>query len=91
MRSIGHISRLQRIADDDRDFVSPGEMLRELMDDNKMLTNAMRMMLLMSIALLRPQSCRRTERTRPKTASGFGWRRAAQRRTDQVRAEALVP
>ena len=42
LRSIGHISRLQRVQDNDRDFVSPGEMLGELMEDNKALVNAMR-------------------------------------------------
>jgi starvation-inducible DNA-binding protein len=35
IRSIGHVARLQQISDDDRDFVSPLDMLRELTDDNK--------------------------------------------------------
>lgn len=35
IRSIGHISRLQTISDDDREFVSPLDSLRELMNDNK--------------------------------------------------------
>ena len=42
LRSIGNISRLQRVQDNDRDFVSAGQMLRELMDDNKALANVMR-------------------------------------------------
>ena len=42
LRSIGNISRLQRVQDNDRDFVPAGEMLRELMDDNKTLSNVMR-------------------------------------------------
>jgi starvation-inducible DNA-binding protein len=42
LRSIGQISKLQRIGDDDGNFVSPGEMLRELMSDNKKLIEAMR-------------------------------------------------
>jgi starvation-inducible DNA-binding protein len=42
LRSIGHISRLQRMKDNDRDFVPPSEMLNELMQDNKALANAMR-------------------------------------------------
>src|SRR5687767_5130400 len=42
LRSIGNISRLQRVQDNDRDFVAAGEMLRELMDDNKALANVMR-------------------------------------------------
>src|SRR6266516_531375 len=35
--SIGDIARLQRIKDNDADFVPPLEMLRELMTDNKMM------------------------------------------------------
>ncbi len=35
LRSIGHVARLQRVEDNDRDFVPPREMLRELMADNK--------------------------------------------------------
>jgi starvation-inducible DNA-binding protein len=42
LRSIGHIARLQRIADNDAAFVAPTEMLRELMEDNKAFTANMR-------------------------------------------------
>src|SRR2546421_2328381 len=35
IRSIGHIAKLQRIEDNDADFVPPLDMLRELMSDNK--------------------------------------------------------
>jgi starvation-inducible DNA-binding protein len=35
IRSIGHIARLQKVADDDDEFVAPLDMLRELMEDNK--------------------------------------------------------
>jgi starvation-inducible DNA-binding protein len=42
LRSIGHIARLQRIRDNDQEFVSATEMLRELMEDNKALTVSMR-------------------------------------------------
>jgi starvation-inducible DNA-binding protein len=42
LRSIGHISRLQRILDNDADFVTPKDMLAELRDDNKQLTINMR-------------------------------------------------
>ena len=35
IRSIAHIGKLQRIKDNEQDFVSPLDMLRELMDDNK--------------------------------------------------------
>ena len=42
VRSIGHIARLQRIADNDADYVTPPDMLAELRDDNLRLTAAMR-------------------------------------------------
>jgi starvation-inducible DNA-binding protein len=34
IRSISHISQLQTIEDDNRDFVPPDEMIKELMSDN---------------------------------------------------------
>src|SRR5437667_12339004 len=37
LTSIGHIARLQRIADDDADYVEPEDMLAELCQDNKTL------------------------------------------------------
>ncbi|HYZ40336.1 MAG TPA: DNA starvation/stationary phase protection protein [Stellaceae bacterium] len=42
LRSIGHIARLQRIRDNDQEFVAAVDMLRELMDDNKAFTASMR-------------------------------------------------
>jgi starvation-inducible DNA-binding protein len=42
LRSIGHIERLQRIRDNDAEFVDPQDMLAELRDDNRRLTSAMR-------------------------------------------------
>src|SRR5712672_804053 len=42
LRSIGHIAKLQTIADNDEQFVAPGDMLRELMNDNKSVAKAMR-------------------------------------------------
>jgi len=42
LRSIGHIARLQRVLDNDADFVSPQDMLAELREDNKELTQRMR-------------------------------------------------
>jgi starvation-inducible DNA-binding protein len=42
VRSIGHIKRLQRILDNDADFVTPLDMLAELRDDNKQLVANMR-------------------------------------------------
>jgi starvation-inducible DNA-binding protein len=40
--SIGHIGRLQRLLDNDANYVTPEEMLAELRDDNKQLVVLMR-------------------------------------------------
>lgn len=42
LRSIGHVSRLQRVLDNDADHVTPLDMLAELRDDNKQLTVTLR-------------------------------------------------
>jgi starvation-inducible DNA-binding protein len=42
LRSIGQISRQQRLLDNDADYVTPDDMLAELRDDNKQLAAAMR-------------------------------------------------
>lgn len=42
LRSIGHISKLQRISDNDADYVEPLDMLAELREDNKSLTVRLR-------------------------------------------------
>ena len=42
LRSIGHISRTQRIKDNDETYVDPQHMLQELCEDNKMLTARLR-------------------------------------------------
>jgi starvation-inducible DNA-binding protein len=42
LRSIGQITRLQRIKDNEADFVPAIDMLRELMEDNKAFTANMR-------------------------------------------------
>ena len=42
LRSIGNISRLQTLKDNDERFVAPHNMLRELMNDNKSLVASMR-------------------------------------------------
>jgi starvation-inducible DNA-binding protein len=42
LRSIGQIGRLQRIADNDADFVTPQDMLSELREDNQQLAASMR-------------------------------------------------
>ena len=35
LRSIGHIARMQRVLDNDADYVEPSDMLAELREDNK--------------------------------------------------------
>ncbi len=42
IRSIGHIARLQRLADNDADFVTPKDMLSELHEDEKAVALSMR-------------------------------------------------
>ena len=42
LRSIGEVSRQQRIADNDADYVTPDDMLAELRDDNQRFVAAMR-------------------------------------------------
>jgi starvation-inducible DNA-binding protein len=42
IRSIGHIKSLQRVLDNDADFVTPSDMLAELREDNKQLIANMR-------------------------------------------------
>jgi len=42
VRSIGHIARLQRVLDNDADFVTPQDMLAELRDDSKQMTVRLR-------------------------------------------------
>jgi len=42
LRSIGHIGRVQRLLDNDADYVEPAHMLAELREDNKQLAALMR-------------------------------------------------
>jgi len=42
VKSIGHIARLQRVLDNDAEYVEPFDMLAELRDDNKTLASQMR-------------------------------------------------
>src|SRR5690348_11643882 len=42
LRSIGHIGRLQRVSDNDAEYVTPLDMLAELREDNKQLAAHMR-------------------------------------------------
>jgi starvation-inducible DNA-binding protein len=42
LRSIGHVARLQRLADNEADYVAPFDMLAELCDDNLQLASHLR-------------------------------------------------
>jgi len=42
IHSIGHIARLQRIHDNDEEYVSPIDMLKELCNDNRSLVESLR-------------------------------------------------
>ncbi|MBV9566179.1 MAG: DNA starvation/stationary phase protection protein [Bradyrhizobium sp.] len=42
LRSIGHIARLQRVADNDAEYVEPSDMLAELREDNVALVARLR-------------------------------------------------
>ncbi len=42
LRSIGHIARIQRILDNDAEYVEPEDMLAELREDNKTLAGRLR-------------------------------------------------
>jgi starvation-inducible DNA-binding protein len=42
IRSIGHIAQLQRVLDNDAEYVEPSDMLAELRDDNKALAASLR-------------------------------------------------
>jgi len=42
VHSIGHISRLQRVDDNDAEYVEPGDMIAELHEDNKELVSRLR-------------------------------------------------
>ena len=42
IRSVGHIARVKRIADNDAEYVTPKDMLSELWEDNKALILSMR-------------------------------------------------
>lgn len=44
LRSVGHIKRLQRVLDNDMDYVTPLDMIAELREDNKQMAKAMREM-----------------------------------------------
>jgi len=43
LRSIGHIARIERLLDNDAEYVEPRDMLAELRKDNKTLTARLRL------------------------------------------------
>ena len=80
LRSIGEISRLQRVLDNDADYVTPLDMLAELRDDNKQLAAglcAKRTRCVMSTVMWPVRACSKTGLTRPNGACGFCSRPAA--------------
>ena len=90
LRSIGDISRRQRLLDNDAEYVDPKDMLAELRDDNKSLTTSMREVQTRatSTATSRPRACSKSGSTRPSGGPGFYLRRpaAAPGRTTEPRA-----
>jgi starvation-inducible DNA-binding protein len=42
LHSIGHVARLQRVADNDQEYVAPQDMLSELLEDNRQLVASLR-------------------------------------------------
>ena len=58
VKSIGHISRLQRVLDNDAEYVDAPDMIAELAEDNETLTRrlAKRTTSAMNIAMLRQQA-----------------------------------
>src|SRR5262249_49835802 len=80
LRSIGHIGRLQRVLDNDADFVTPLDMLAELRDDNKQLAARGRRW---SPSRIRPAWCghrpvatgRQVLTSSPSRRSSPAWRR----------------
>ena len=79
IRSIGHIAKLQRVKDNDEEFVLPGDMLRELMADNKAIsrTCARPTSSPTSTRTSPPRACSRFSSTRPRSAAGSCSRPAA--------------
>jgi DNA-binding ferritin-like protein len=90
IRSIGHIARLQRVADNDADYVTPQDMLAELRDDNKELPCACARptTCATSTATWRRRACSRTGSTRQSGAPGSCSRAPA---TDVLRVRAQKP
>ena len=79
LRSIGHIARLQRIRDNDADYVTPLDMLAELRDNNIQLTTecAPRTPCATNTATLPARASSKTGSTRRRDAPGSSTRQAA--------------
>jgi starvation-inducible DNA-binding protein len=77
LRSIGHVSRLQRILDNDADFVTPLDMLAELRDETSSWRRACarRTVFAMRAETSPARACWRPGSTRPKDAPGSCSRR----------------
>jgi starvation-inducible DNA-binding protein len=69
LRSIGQISHLQRVVDNDADYVTPLDMLAELREDNQQL--AARMLECGEHRDLRPQACSKRGSMRRNGVPGF--------------------
>jgi hypothetical protein len=96
IHSIGEVSRLQRVRDDDRLFVEPIEMLRILMADNRDLTERMRTAH-RSVKKLatspRPVSWRTSSTSRsaePGSYTRRPWAKGARRGCDRLRERRLM-
>ncbi len=72
IRSVGHIKKLQRLLDNDADFVTPSDMLAELREDNIQLAAYMREThdMCSELGTWRPPACWKTGSTKPSAACG---------------------
>src|SRR5215469_9991348 len=72
IRSVGHIARLQRIKDNDAEYVTPEDMLSELREDELALINRMREATTCATkpATLPPPACSKPGSTRPSGGTG---------------------
>jgi starvation-inducible DNA-binding protein len=78
LRSIGQISRLQRIHDNDAEYVTPLDMLAELRQDNQQLTASMRETIsATSVATSRPRACWKSGLTKRSGGPGSFTKRPA--------------
>jgi starvation-inducible DNA-binding protein len=79
LRSIGDISRQQRLSDNDAPYVEPQDMLAELRDDNQRVVASMRKRTTSatSTTMSRARACWRPSSMTPRSASGFSTKQAA--------------